>query len=119
MFGEDITKRCRLSTANIIRFVNSLEPGSVKFSIGKQIIDSSGSVGANIVEARFARSPKEFVISARISLKEANETIYWLELCREIDLITSKKYDNLRQEVEIIAKIISSIIRNYRCRHKL
>lgn len=118
-YKEDIVFKCRCFVVRIINFTEALPLGAVKFSVGKQIIASAGSIGANMVEARFARSPKEFVSSARIALKEANEIIFWLQFFNDLSLINFEVYDNLIQEVKSIARIISAIIRNYRRRHSL
>jgi len=119
VYKEDIILKCRIFIVKIIKYIETLPIGNVKFSVGKQLIDSAGSIGANMVEARFARSPKEFVSSSRIALKEANETLFWLDTLQDLDLINSDVYDNLIQEVRTIARIISAIIRNYRRKHNL
>jgi four helix bundle protein len=78
---------------------------------GKQVIRSSGSVGANYLEANEALSKKDFLMRMKISRKEAKETSYWLQLidCEgNSDLDEKKKC--LLNEIMELRKILSSII---------
>lgn len=76
---------------------------------GKQLIRSSGSIGANYIEACECLSKKDFVMRIKISRKEAKESIYWLNL---IDIQESKvkERDKLIQECTELMKIFGSII---------
>ncbi len=69
----------------------------------KQLIRSSGSIGANYIEANEAISKKDFLHRLKISRKEAKETIYWLKLI-------SPQNENLTNEAHEITRIIGSII---------
>jgi len=83
-------------------FVKKLARTTGNFEDGKQLIRSSGSVGANYIEANESLSKKDFVMRIKISRKEAKETRYWLQLVdiREPSLSLnaaslSKKLENL------------------------
>ena len=77
----------------------------------KQLIRSSGSVGANYIEANEALSKKDFLMRIKISRKEAKESIYWLRLILETNEVSNKKsIENLIQEAIELKKILSSII---------
>lgn len=77
----------------------------------KQIIRSSGSVGANYIEANEALSKKDFVMRMKISRKEAKESIYWLRLLLEINDLTFREEGiRLMNEAVELKKIFSSII---------
>jgi four helix bundle protein len=73
----------------------------------KQVIRSSASVGANYIEVNESLSRKDALIRARISRKEAKETIYWLRLLHETN---SSDTLQLINEAEQIKRILSSII---------
>ncbi len=77
----------------------------------KQLIRSSGSVGANYIEANEAFSKKDFKMRIKICRKEAKESAYWLRLIIETN---NKKYEKegkeLRKEAIELKKIFSSII---------
>ena len=108
---KDIVERAKSLTVQVVRVVGSLKPGSVKFSLGDQVIRSSGSIGANLVEARINRSKKDFISSATIALKEANETIYWLDVLGRLEIIDKGLLDSLLSESEQIAKIVAVMVR--------
>lgn len=61
-------------------FLKKLPTTIANIEDGKQLIRSSGSVGANYIEANEALSKKDFVMRIKISRKEAKESIYWLKL---------------------------------------
>jgi four helix bundle protein len=76
----------------------------------KQLVRSSGSVGANYREANEALGKKDFLMRIRISRKEAKECVYWLRVIRETnDLRDSGEADRLMGEANELTKILSSI----------
>lgn len=80
---------------------------------GKQVIRSSGSTGANYIEANEALGKKDFLMHVKISRKEAKESAYWLRLINETNkLDNNNEFDNLFQEAIELKKIFSAIIEN-------
>ncbi len=78
---------------------------------GKQVVKSSGSTGANYIEANEALSKKDFLMRVKISRKEAKETAYWLRLISETnELKNQREFDNLFNEAIELKKILSAII---------
>ena len=75
-----------------------------------QLIRSGTSVGANIREALRSSSRKEFVAKMNISLKEAYETEYWLELLYKTDYISEKEYNSIFPQCRELTNILSQII---------
>ena len=76
----------------------------------KQLIRSSGSVGANYREANEALSKKDFLMRIRISRKEAKESVYWLRVIRETNTLDDpREADRLMGEANELTKILSSI----------
>ncbi len=76
-----------------------------------QLIRSSGSIGANYIEANEALSKKDFKFRVKISRKEATESVYWLRLINETNLLSN--YDvakSLIQEATELKKLFSAII---------
>jgi len=94
-------------------FIKKLPRITVNFEDGKQVIRSSGSVGANYIEANEALSKKDFMHRIKISRKEVKESRYWLKLVdidgRE-DLEKERK--ELIQEATELMNIFGSILRN-------
>ena len=64
----------------IVKLVQTLENESRDWVLSRQLLKSGTSIGANVREARFAQSNSDFVSKLSISLKEGEETAYWLEL---------------------------------------
>jgi len=76
----------------------------------KQLIRSSGSVGANYREANEALSKKDFSMRIRLSRKEAKESCYWLRLIQDTNTLPNAgEADRLLREADELTKILSSI----------
>jgi len=91
----------------VIQYCDQLEEKK-KYVISKQLLKSGTSIGANSREAQNAESKADFIHKFKVAAKEADETHYWLSLCKE-----SENYppsDSLIEELEIIIRIISKII---------
>jgi len=82
-----------------------------EFILSKQLLRSSTSIGANVRESRNAESKKDFIHKLSISLKECDETIYWLELMHKTQYIGTEQFNSLNsQAVELLRMLKSSII---------
>ncbi|MBE0390569.1 four helix bundle protein [Flavobacterium sp. 7E] len=91
----------------IISYCDTLQENR-KFVIANQLLKSGTSIGANIREAQNAESKADFIHKFKISAKEIEETIYWLELCKY-----SKDYPNVDQlldQVNAISRVVNKII---------
>ena len=79
-------------------------------AIYKQVLRSGTSVSANVHESEFAQSPSDFASKLHIALKEANETMNWLNLLHDTDILSKKEFDSMSKDCdELIALLISSI----------
>ena len=81
-----------------------------EYVLSKQLLRSGTSIGANINEALSAQSKRDFVHKLSISLKEARETSYWLNLLKDSEYIKQESFTNLSNKCNEILKILSSII---------
>ena len=81
-----------------------------EFVLSKQVLRSGTSIGANIREAEHAQSKADFIHKLSISLKEANETEYWLDLLYETKYITQIEFENLKPKIIELLKLLTSII---------
>ena len=79
-----------------------------EYVISKQMLRSGISIGANIAESECAYSKKDFLSKLYIAFKEANETIYWLELLFETEYLSMQEYNSIRADCEEIRKMLSS-----------
>jgi len=66
-----------------------------EFILSKQLLRSSTSIGANVRESRNAESKKDFIHKLSISLKECDETIYWLELMHKTQYIGTEQFNSI------------------------
>ena len=79
-------------------------------AIYKQVLLSGTSVSANVHESDFAQSPSDFVFKLHIALKEANETMNWLNLLHDTDILSDEVFKSLALDCsELIALLVSSI----------
>lgn len=91
----------------MIEFCEALDMNK-QFNLSRQLFRSATSIGANVKEAQNAESRADFIHKMKISVKEVEETEYWLQLC-----LNSKNYPNTEQELEqlmSIRKVLSKII---------
>lgn len=94
----------------IVNFVKKYNRDTFDFVMLKQLIRSATAIGALVREANFAESKKDFIHKLHISLKEANETQYWLEIMKETGLIDESEFEKLNFKcIELIKILVSSI----------
>ncbi len=94
----------------IIKTYKMVSVQKKEFVLSKQLLRSGTSVGANIREAEFAQSKMDFIHKLSISLKEANESIYWLSLLKDTDFLKNEKFISLKNlNEELIKMLVASI----------
>lgn len=106
----DLRIRTKDFALRIIRLYRALPKSGEASVIGKQILRSGTSVGAQYREASRAKSPRDFISKMEGSLQELDETAYWLELLIESEIIQKERMSGLEKETdELIAIFVSSI----------
>jgi len=83
-----------------------------EFILSKQLLRSGTSIGANVVEAQYAISKKEFRNKMSIALKEAVESRFWINLLMDTDFLTYSQAKSLLDDLEEIIKIFVKIVKN-------
>ena len=107
----DLEERTFIFAKDVRLFVKTLPKTLANFEDAKQVVKSSGSVGANYLEANEALSKKDFLMRIKISRKEAKESKYWLQLISKTnELKNDDEAKRLIQEADELKKILSSII---------
>ena len=81
------------------------------YIIGKQLLRSGTSIGANVRESLRGQSKADFGSKMNISLKEASETEYWLELLRDSDYITKAQAESMLSDCVALIKLLTSIVK--------
>ncbi|MBT7189190.1 MAG: four helix bundle protein [Anaerolineae bacterium] len=109
---EPVTLRVRTKdfALRIIRLYRTLPKSGEASVIGRQILRSGTSVGAQYREAYRAKSPRDFINKMEGSLQELDETAFWIELLIEAEIMPEERMSGLAKETdELIAIFVSSI----------
>ena len=109
MKDEDFVGRTKQFALRIIRLYQELSKSVEAQVIGKQILRSGTSIGANYREARRAYSKPDFLNKISICIKEADETLYWLELLTESGIVKEESLESLKDENDQIIAILISM----------
>jgi len=109
----DLESRTLAFASSIREFVKKLPKSIANFEDGKQLVRSSGSVGANYIEANESLSKKDFLMRIKISRKEAKESRYWLQLVdvQSGNISLEEERKSLLQEATELMMILSAIMR--------
>lgn len=108
--NDRLKLRTYVLARRIVKLVLAMPRITVGNVLGKQVLRSGTSIGANYREAMRARSRAEFVAKLGDCLKEAEETSFWLELIMDESVIPPARVSDLRDEVgEITAMLVASI----------
>jgi four helix bundle protein len=113
--GKDLGPRTKMFARRIIRLYVALPKTDAAAQVlGKQMLRSGTSVGANYREAHRARSKTEFVSKIGDCLKEADETLYWLELLLDESFVPANRLRPLVNEADQLVAIFTTIAKNAR-----
>jgi len=115
---EQMRQRTKAFALRIIRLVQALPKTNEAQIIGRRLLRSSTSVGANYRSACRGRSRSEFISKLGIGLEEADETICWLELLVEANVIASARMADLLDEANQLTAIFSATRRSVRTNHQ-
>lgn len=96
----------------VVRVTRYLESEQKEYVLSKQLLRSGTAIGALVCEAEHAESKKDFIHKMSISLKEANETGYWLRLLRESGLLLNFDVGDINDEIGQIIKLLASIVKS-------
>jgi len=106
---KDLQIRTKEFALRVIRMYSALPKSTEAQVLGKQVLRSGTSVGANYREANRARSKPEFIAKIGDCLKELDETAYWLELLAESSLVPNAKLADLHDECDQLLAIFTTI----------
>ena len=112
MKNNTILNKSKALALRVIRMYNYLCDEKKEFVLSKQVLRSGTSIGANIREANRSQSKKEFIAKLNISLKEADETMYWLELLHESEYLDDNTFNSIYNDTEELVKLLVSIIKS-------
>ena len=111
---RDLAARTKNFARRVIRLYVALPRQPVAQVLGKQALRAGTSVGANYREANRARSKAEFISKIGDCLKEADETLYWLELLSDEQIVPARRLAPLLQETNELVSILVTISKRAR-----
>ena len=115
MYQKNTISRLSKSFAlRVIKLYKYLLEEKHEYIMSKQVYRSGTSIGANIAESRNAQSKADFINKLSIALKEADETMYWLELLHESENIDNKQFESMSNGLNIIIGTLIKIIKKLR-----
>ena len=108
-FGKLLEEKCMNFSIRIIGLCKFLNEEKHEYRIADQMFRSGTSIGANVAEAQCAISKSDFIAKLYISLKEANETLYWLRLLQRTQFINNRQFESLNNDCEELKRMLVSI----------
>ena len=111
MNREEMKQRTKQFALRIIRLSAALPKSREADVLGRQLLKSGTSIGANYREAVRASSRRHFVTNLEICLREGDETIYWLELLAESGVVPQKRLTGLLDECNQLVAIMTATVR--------
>jgi len=96
----------------IIKLCRYLDSEKKEYVLSRQLLRSGTAICALVREAEQAESKADFIHKMSISLKEANETDYWIELLYHSGIIIQNEYNSINPDIEELLKLLTSIIKS-------
>ena len=108
MDANELRTRTRAFSLRVVKLIQSLPKSAVADVLGKQLLRSATSVGANYRAATRAQSRAMFLSKLSVVVEEADESVFWLELIRDAGLVKPERLIDLLDEAEQIMKIMAA-----------
>lgn len=110
---ENVVKNKSFAFAvRVVKLYQFLCEQKKEFVLSKQLLRCGTSVGAMVREAKHAETKNDFKHKMGIAHKEINETIYWLELLKQTDYLTTEQFESINNDAVEIIKLITAIIKS-------
>ena len=114
MKDNEIKSKSLAFARRIVFACQYLRQEKQEFVLSKQLLRSGTSIGANVAEAQFASTRKDFLNKLYIALKECSETLYWLELLASCNFLRPNEYQSLYSDCNELLRLLSSITKTVR-----
>ena len=115
--SADLLERTKEFALRIIRLYSALPKTTEAQVIGKQVLRSGTSVGAQLREAKRSRSDAEMISKTESALQELEETDYWLEILAEAGVVDAEKLTDLRKETDQLTAILVTSAKTLKARN--
>ena len=110
--SNPVLEKSKAFALQTIKLYKYLAEEKHQYILSKQILRSGTSIGANIREATRGQAAPMFYSKMNISLGEAEETAYWLELIYESDYISKNQFESLYTDIDELIKLLVAITKN-------
>jgi len=111
MNRDEMRQRTKSFALRIIRLVGALPSSTTGNVLGRQVLRAGTSIGANYREALRTASKKHFASTVRVALREADETLYWLELLRDSEIVKAELMNDIITECDELVAILAATAR--------
>jgi len=109
---ESIIKtKSKTFAVRMVKLYKYLQEDKKEFIISKQVLRSGTSIGANVHEAFFGQSQKDFISKMQIALKEASETEYWLDLLKDTNYISENESQSILNDCQELARLLHATVK--------
>ena len=92
----------------IVNLYKHLSKEKKEYVLSKQLLRSGTSIGANLAEAEYAMSDKDFLAKIYIALKESAETVFWLELLFHTEYLSETEYNSINEDALELLKMLKA-----------
>jgi len=116
---QDLRKRTRDYALRIVKLYAALAKSAVGQVFGKQVVRSGTSVGAHCRETCRAKSNADFINKIEGALQELDETLYWLELIGEAQIVKPSRLESLRKETEELIAMFVTMVKGVKEKAKM
>ena len=113
-FGDIMQDKCLNFAVRVVNLCDFLNKEKKEFKIADQLYRSGTSIGANYCEAQCAISRNDFLAKVYISLKECNESLFWLQLLKRTNKLTKEQFDSIYEDCEELKRLLTSITKSTR-----
>jgi four helix bundle protein len=104
-------EKSKAFSVRIVKLYQYLCAERKEFVMSRQILKAGTSIGANLTEAKYAFSTKDYASKKSIALKECAETVYWLELLHDTEYLSDNEFSSMLADCEEILKILISTVK--------
>ena len=95
----------------VVRMYQTIVKREQEYVLSKQCLRSGTAIGALVAESTFSQSKADFISKNSIALKEANETLFWLDLLKDTGYLSDTEHNSLYQDADELVKILVSILK--------
>ncbi len=108
---SDIHSKSYAFALRIVKLYKYLTGVKKEYVLSKQLLRSGTAIGALVKESEHAQSKADFIHKLLIALKEANETLYWLEFLKDSEYIDEKSFTSIASENKEVIRLLVSIVK--------